>query len=250
MRPSHLACPLPAPHAVYLMVRERQLAYQIHAAALQGPAAWRMPAAAAAAAPSPLLARRGLPALCISVPQAATGIDAADTAVYVRSISVALPRAPCSSGSPPPPPAPVCKPAPVAVALAPLQRLATPPTRHEQPAKRSRLATPGSAVRAPPQPATGHLIAPAASCSCCSASTCSSSGRPPLPRPPAPLVLPMPPVPSSDHSCCSLPSAAPLSAARAPAAAYPSSSPLTQWLQRIKSMLSPRSQHHTPVYAY
>lgn len=223
------------------MVRERQLAYQIHTVALQGPAAWRIPASAAAAAPSPMLARRGLPALSLSVPHAATGIDAADSAVFVRSISVALPRArsaPCSPAAPA-----HCKAAPAAAA--PLQRLATPPAQHEQPAKRSRLATPGSARRVLQHPMAGHLIAPAASCS---ATAHSAGARPP--RPAAPVVLSMPAAPAASGSHqCSLPLAV-QPAQRPAAAAYPSSSPLTSWLQKIKSLLSPRSQHLTPVYVY
>lgn len=227
------------------MVRERQLAYQIHAVAAEGPAAWRQPATAAAAAPSPLLARRGCRTLSICVPHAATGIDAADTAVYVRSISVecrrplptrplAMRAAKCSTAAP----TPVhCS------SAAPLQRLATPPALHEHPAKRTRTHSPaprpGAAVRVA---AAGHLIAPdvRSSCSCCDTSNiCSSISSP------TPVVLPMPPLapPASSNGCRLV---APLQ----PAAAYTSSSPLVSWLQKIKSMLSPRSQHLTPVFVY
>lgn len=225
------------------MIRERQLAFQIRAVAAEGPAAWRAPANPAAAAPSPLLQRRGMRPLAVLVPHTATGIDTNDTAVYVRSINV-LCRRPAATAAPAPACslAAPCRPAPPA----PLQRLATPPTLEEQPAKRSRLFSPprpvpGVAAPAAAPRAAGHLIAPdmrsqAGSCSACSSASsaryCPSSCE----LASAPVVLAMPPL---AHTSC-------------PARQQHSSSgsPLIAWLQKIKHMLSPRSQQHTPVYIY
>lgn len=225
------------------MIRERQLAFQIRAVAAEGPAAWRAPANHAAAAPSPLLQRRGLRPLAVLVPHGATGIDANDTATYVRSINV-LCRRPATAA--PAPAAPSLAAPFRAAPPAPLQRLATPPTIEEQPAKRSRRLSPprpvpGVAHAAAPC-AAGHLIAPdmrsqAGSCSACSSASsayyCPSSCAPTS----APVVLAMPPL---QHGSRPVPQQHSSS----------SSSPLFAWLQKIKHMLSPRSQQHTPVYVY
>ena len=230
------ACRPAHPAAVYYMIRERQLAFQIRAVAAEGPAAWRAPANPAAAAPSQLLQRRGLRPLAVLVPHTTTGIDANDTAVYVRSINV-LCRRPATAA-----PAAPCRPAPPA----PLQRLASPPTLEEHPAKRSRLLSPprpvpgGAAPAAAPR-AAGHLIAPdmrsqAGSCSTCSSASsaryCPSSCAPTA----APVVLAMPPL---AYASC------PVQQQQ-----HSGGSPLFAWLQKIKLMLSPRSQQHTPVYVY
>ena len=229
------------------MIRERQLVFQIRAVAAEGAAAWRAPTSPAAAAPSPLLQRRCRAPLAVRIPHAATGIEASDTAVYVRSINV-LCRRPSTACAAPAAAAPrhaPCRPAPPA----PLQRLNTPPTLEEQPAKRTRLFSPQRAAARPgaavPAAAPGHLIAPdarsqASSCGTCGSASSASASFCQCGLAPAavPVVVPMPPLPRS--SC---PTAQPL-------ASSGSSSPLIAWLQRIKSLLSPRSQHHTPVYVY
>lgn len=166
---------LTARPAVYFMVRERQLSWQIHAAAAHGEALWRpQPAASGAAA---LLRRRGAAPLNVRVPVTSTGVDTADSVVYVCSIESRCSRAgsPAAAAAsaaavksvagfvaPPPravPPLPLSVPvtwapcagagalAPVALAAKPTQllRLATPPALQEQarpgmpPYKRSRL---------------------------------------------------------------------------------------------------------------
>ncbi|PRW57457.1 hypothetical protein C2E21_4080 [Chlorella sorokiniana] len=228
---------------VYYMIRERQLAFQIRAVAAEGPAAWRTPANPAAAAPSALLQRRGLRPLAVLVPHTATGIDANDTAVYVRSINVMCWRPATAALAAPCPLAAPCRPAPPA----PLQRLATPPTLEEQPAKRSRLISPprpvpGMAALAAAPRAAGHLIAPdmrsqAGSCSACSSASSARYCPSSCPPASAPVVLAMPPLahtscPPRQHQHSS------------------SGSPLIAWLQKIKHMLSPRSQQHTPVYIF
>lgn len=224
----------PLPAAVYYMIRERQLAFQIHAVAREGPAAWRPPSTPAAAAPSALLQRRGCRPLALLVPHAATGVTAADTAVYVRSINVA-----CCPPSAAPAPKPRAE-TPTAP-LVPLARLATPPTLDEQPAKRSRRlspARPGAPVRAAPSaPAAGHLIAPACTSQC---------GYQPAA---APVVLHMPALALSAGSAPAAPSVA-LARGGSHPGGHSSASPLYSWLQKIRAMLSPRSQHVAPVFAY
>lgn len=143
--PAGLASP-----AVYFQLRVRQLDFQIKAVQREGAAAWRA-ASVAGARPCELLQRRGRPALSVKLPLTASGVNAAESAQYVRTLelrslapSTAQPAAACSPPALPRPP------------------LATPPP--QQPTKRSRLAEvppplsmPGSAVQRSSEAA--HLVA-------------------------------------------------------------------------------------------
>ena len=219
------------------MFKERQLHLQIHAAAAAGPHAWRQ-ASVSAGHSNTLLQRRGLPALGIRVPHAATGVEAADHVVYVRSVDVACRKpkhAAAAAAAPCPPPA-ACSQTASPAAHAPTaftcesslplpSRLSTPPMQ-EQRAKRSRLSPPGSAVRSgAPTPAAaaahpGHLIA----CACTRATERSA----------APVVLAMP-----------------QTAAAQPRAAAHGDDPhgVMAWLHKMKAMLSPASRAE-PVCVY
>lgn len=146
MWPAGLASP-----AVYFQLRARQLEFQIKAVQREGPAAWR--AASVASRPCHLLQRRGLPALSVKLPLTASGVNAAESAQYVRTVELrgAQPAKlqPAAAGSPP------------AVARPPLF---TPP--QPQPlVKRSRLAAtpllmrPGSAVQQRSEACGAHLVA-------------------------------------------------------------------------------------------
>ena len=150
------------------MLRGRQLAFQIQAVRHEGASAWR-PAICGEEA-NGLLAARGRPQLRVQLPLTASGVSYADSAVFVRTISL--------RGRPPLPgkvqPAPAGAPAAPAHAAAPTQRLATPPQLLEQPAKRSRMTPPVHPLH------HGHLIAPS-------------------------IIIPMPALTSSLSSCSSSP---------------------------------------------
>ena len=282
-------CPLPTTlpatpclYAVYFHVRERQLAYQIHVAA-QHPqsAVWRAPPAAPQP-PARLLRRRCWAPLAVRIPRSATGVEANDCVVFLRSVEVEMP-CPRPPPPPPPPPAPpaaaaaalAAAPAHAAVAApawahvgwpssatAPLYRLTTPPPS-EQPAKRARLsgsaaydisrpAPLGAHVQRAPTPMPGHLAAHASQPALCTyLAHCGRRRRPPLPAaeahlPPASLLLPMPLAASlaAPPLCCSC-----WDTAQPPQQRQQGSdeSPAFSWLRKIRCMLESAPPAH-PVF--
>ena len=81
-------CPCRHPAAVYYMLRERQLAYQLKAAAFQSARCWRQQSVAAEL-DSELLRRRGCPQLPpVRLPLTAAGVGVREKAVCVGSFSV------------------------------------------------------------------------------------------------------------------------------------------------------------------
>ena len=130
---------------VYYQLRIRQLEFQIKAVQREGPAAWRA-ALVAGTRPCALLQRRGLPALFVKLPLTASGVNASESAQFVRTVELHSTR--------PAKPQPTTA---AALASAPRPPLATPP--QQQPAKRSRPLSmqPGSAVQQRSEAA--HLVA-------------------------------------------------------------------------------------------
>ncbi len=227
------------------MLRERQLAFQCAAVAREGGAAWRQHSFSAGRS-NELLARRGLPQLSVAVPLTRGGVDANESAVFVRSLVQSAAPAVVSAAA-----------AAKAAAAAPQQRLLQPaqttPARHssssrassrpplvatctppqllEQPAKRSRVtASPPPLqrqqhVQAPPRTACPGLAVRAAPAGAASAQLTHLIARS-LSEQTAPVVISMPP--SSASSCRSM--------AASPAAAAGG------WLSRLRGMLTPQSR--------
>lgn len=238
---------------MYYALRERQLQYQYRHVAVNDPAIWR-PAdcSAAASRPNLLLAARNRPQMRLQLPQSRCGVEANDSAVFIRTVD--------------PPPAaaskPLAVPAPRGLAHTnsrgslssasssslgrPELTTCTPPRLLEQPAKRSRLDGSGSGSGAPPpRPAAqrsagaglagravlvsptqhGHLIA--------------YSLRGAFGAASGPVIIPMPASAASYgcHSMASSPRSGYLSRAAAPA-----SSPLVGWLSRLRGMLTPGAE--------
>lgn len=226
---------------VYFMLRERQLAFQCAAAAREGAVAWRQHSFSAGRS-NELLVQRGRPQLSVAVPTTCGGVDANESAIFMRSVepsaapavvsaadaAAAAAAAAKQSSLQPAHPAPArCRSSSSSSSddRPPLVTTVTPPQLLEQPAKRSRVscsppvaapaqrpALPGLAARVPPAGAgpslRGHLVAHR------------------LGENAAPVVIAMP--------CSAAPSCRGMAAI--PAAAPPS------WLSRLRGMLTPQSR--------
>jgi hypothetical protein len=144
MWPAGLTSPV-----VYYQLRIRQLEFQIKAVQREGAAAWRA-ASVAGSRPCDLRQRRGLLALSVKLPLTASGVNAAESAQYVRTLEMR------SAQSATVQPAATAQPA----------AAASPPPMPQQPTKRSRLADvppplsmrPGSAMQQRSE-AAAHLVA-------------------------------------------------------------------------------------------
>lgn len=224
------------------MCRERQLAYHIRLMAVKGGAgAWRLPLAGQPLA-AELLRRRGCRALAVNVPLPTTGIDPTQAAVtYMGSVAVNWRMATSAPSAATSAPAPSASARPAAPQ--PLHRQATPPPLHEQPAKRSRLCSQDSseslAVRAAvPALQVSALAAAEPSTACRSEPHSAPAHR----WEPAAADMAL----SEAASCCSsgtqLGEPADFAATSCGAARSGRSSPLSSWLAKIRSMLSPASR--------
>ncbi len=208
------------------MLRERQLAYQVQAAASEVPSAtWRRESVSEGRG-NQLLERRGLPPLSLKVPLVATGVGAEEAAVFVGIVALGCPNKPVLRQAAVAHPVVAAAAATLAAAEVaaqqPRRTTLSPAQEQQRRVKRSRLAAPPCVrplVQPPPAVVphmAGHLIAPQA---------CASSPR----------VIALEPLATS-HSHGS-------AAATATATAHgavgigPSVSP--GWWRKIRSILSP-----------
>ncbi|KAI3438829.1 hypothetical protein D9Q98_001246 [Chlorella vulgaris] len=200
---------------------------------------WRQPLAGQQQT-APLLRRRGRRALAIHVPLGATGVENADSAVvYTGTVAVA-----CARPAPVKPSSPASAPvraAPASRSSAPQasQRLATPPTTHEQPAKRhcSQLSCANQAA--------AYVAGPSAAQALYTTDCVVVVGFAPSHPTPSQSwefsnTAPNQPNSSRPDSCpAQQPIRSHLAAGCMADCGGRGSSPMSSWLEKIRSMLSP-----------